>query len=93
MAIEETPVRVGHWAELANCAGVDPDLFFPERGESTTAAKEVCRACAVRVQCLDHALAVPERFGIWGGKSERERRRMRITRRSELRRAELAGGA
>ena len=57
--------------------GVDPDLFFPERGASTREAKEVCRGCVVRLDCLEYALVNGEKFGIWGGLSERERRRLR----------------
>jgi WhiB family redox-sensing transcriptional regulator len=68
------------WQELANCLGVDPDLFFPERGASTREAKDVCRGCVVRVDCLEYALANGEKFGIWGGMSERERRRIRRQR-------------
>lgn len=68
------------WQAKANCMGVDPDLFFPERGDSTREAKEVCRGCVVRDDCLDHALANGEKFGIWGGLSERERRRVRRSR-------------
>lgn len=68
------------WQDQANCLGVDPDLFFPERGASTREAKEVCRGCEVRQQCLDYALANGEKFGIWGGLSERERRRLRRQR-------------
>jgi WhiB family transcriptional regulator, redox-sensing transcriptional regulator len=68
------------WQDLANCLGVDPDLFFPERGASTREAKEVCRGCVVREQCLEYALANGEKFGIWGGLSERERRRIRRQR-------------
>jgi WhiB family redox-sensing transcriptional regulator len=68
------------WQRLANCLGVDPDLFFPERGASTREAKEVCRGCVVREDCLDHAVANGEKFGIWGGLSERERRRVRRAR-------------
>ncbi len=63
------------WQTRANCMGVDPDLFFPERGASTREAKEVCRGCVVREDCLEYALANGEKFGIWGGLSERERRR------------------
>lgn len=70
----------GSWQDNANCLGVDPDLFFPERGASTREAKEVCRACIVRVECLEYALANGEKFGIWGGMSERERRRIRRAR-------------
>lgn len=70
----------GSWQGLANCLGVDPDLFFPERGASTREAKEVCRGCVVRDDCLEFALANGEKFGIWGGMSERERRRIRRQR-------------
>ena len=68
------------WQDQANCLGVDPDLFFPERGASTREAKEVCRGCEVRKQCLDYAMENGEKFGIWGGLSERERRRLRRQR-------------
>src|SRR5689334_25409636 len=68
------------WQTRANCLGVDPDLFFPERGASTREAKEVCRGCVVREQCLEFALQNGEKFGIWGGLSERERRRIRRQR-------------
>ena len=68
------------WQGKANCMGVDPDLFFPERGASTREAKEVCRGCVVREECLEYALANGEKFGIWGGLSERERRRIRRAR-------------
>lgn len=75
------------WQDQANCMGVDPDLFFPERGASTREAKEVCRGCVVRLDCLEYALDNAEKFGIWGGMSERERRRLRrartLSRRSE----------
>lgn len=65
------------WVARANCRGVDVDLFFPERGASTQEAKEVCRGCRVCEDCLVFALANGEKFGIWGGLSERERRRVR----------------
>ena len=65
------------WMDRANCHQVDPDLFFPERGASTREAKEVCRGCVVREDCLEYALANGEKFGIWGGLSERERRRLK----------------
>jgi WhiB family transcriptional regulator, redox-sensing transcriptional regulator len=75
----ETPEQPG-WQDYANCLGVDPDLFFPERGASTREAKEVCRGCVVRADCLEYALDNGEKFGIWGGMSERERRRLRRQR-------------
>ncbi|NCZ89429.1 MAG: WhiB family transcriptional regulator [Actinobacteria bacterium] len=68
------------WQDQANCLGVDPDLFFPERGASTREAKEVCKGCVVRDECLEYALANGEKFGIWGGLSERERRKLRRQR-------------
>ncbi len=76
--VAETQER--SWQRQANCMGVDPDLFFPERGASTREAKEVCRGCVVREECLEYALANGEKFGIWGGLSERERRRIRRAR-------------
>jgi len=65
------------WQEQALCAQTDPEAFFPEKGGSTREAKKVCMSCEVRVECLDYALAQDERFGIWGGLSERERRRLK----------------
>jgi WhiB family redox-sensing transcriptional regulator len=79
------------WHDFANCLGVDPDLFFPERGASTKEAKEVCRGCVVRDDCLEYALQNGEKFGIWGGMSERERRRIR--RQRALARAAVAAEA
>lgn len=66
---DETP----RWQQSANCLGVDPDLFFPERGGSTEEAKEVCQGCVVRQECLDYAMRNDEKRGVWGGLSRRER--------------------
>jgi WhiB family redox-sensing transcriptional regulator len=65
------------WMRDALCAQTDPEAFFPEKGGSTREAKKVCQSCPVRAGCLEYALAHDERFGIWGGMSERERRRLR----------------
>lgn len=65
------------WQTEALCAQTDPEAFFPEKGGSTRDAKKVCASCTVREQCLEYALKNDERFGIWGGLSERERRRLR----------------
>lgn len=65
------------WQDDALCAQTDPEAFFPEKGGSTREAKRVCQTCPVRAQCLEYALEHDERFGIWGGLSERERRRLR----------------
>ena len=83
--VERTEPTAG-WQDEANCLGVDPDLFFPERGASTREAKEVCRGCVVRLDCLEYALVNGEKFGIWGGLSERERRRLRRQRAQATRR-------
>ena len=65
------------WKDAALCAETDPEAFFPEKGGSTREAKRVCASCDVRAECLDFALTNDERFGIWGGLSERERRRLK----------------
>ena len=65
------------WQERALCAQTDPEAFFPEKGGSTREAKRICQGCEVRDACLEYALANDERFGIWGGLSERERRRIK----------------
>jgi WhiB family redox-sensing transcriptional regulator len=72
------------WRLDALCAETDPEAFFPEKGGSTREAKRVCTGCSVRTECLEFALANDERFGIWGGLSERERRRVRLERRDRL---------
>jgi WhiB family transcriptional regulator, redox-sensing transcriptional regulator len=68
------------WQADSLCAQTDPEAFFPEKGGSTRDAKRICTSCEVKAQCLDYALQNDERFGIWGGLSERERRRLRRSR-------------
>jgi WhiB family transcriptional regulator, redox-sensing transcriptional regulator len=65
------------WQADSLCAQTDPEAFFPEKGGSTREAKKICTSCEVRAQCLEYALQNDERFGIWGGLSERERRKLR----------------
>ncbi len=65
------------WQERALCAQTDPEAFFPEKGGSTREAKKVCLTCEVRDDCREAALFNDERFGIWGGLSERERRKLK----------------
>lgn len=65
------------WQGDALCAQTDPEAFFPEKGGSTRDAKKICTSCEVRSECLEYALQNDERFGIWGGLSERERRKLR----------------
>jgi WhiB family redox-sensing transcriptional regulator len=66
-----------HWTKRALCAEVGGDEFYPEKGGSVREAKAVCRGCEVRAECLAYALEHDERFGIWGGLSEPERRRLK----------------
>jgi WhiB family redox-sensing transcriptional regulator len=68
------------WQRRALCAQTDPEAFFPEKGGSTREAKMVCGSCEVRAECLAYALENDERFGIWGGCSERERRKLKQRR-------------
>jgi WhiB family transcriptional regulator, redox-sensing transcriptional regulator len=69
------------WRNRAACQGLDPDIFFPVSEDDAEEAKAICATCAVRQLCLEHALAVREREGIWGGLTERERRRISRQRR------------
>lgn len=71
------PGASDQWQDRALCAETDPEAFFPEKGGSTREAKKICLGCEVRAECLSYALAHDERFGIWGGLSERERRRLK----------------
>lgn len=65
------------WMGWANCRDTDPDVFYPEQGGCTEAAKRICGRCPVELECLEFALRTDERFGVWGGKSEHERRRLK----------------
>ncbi len=75
------------WQKHANCRGADQDLFFPKRGASTRKARAMCAACEVKAECFEFALTQGERFGIWGGLSERERRKIRGQRSRAAKRA------
>lgn len=80
VSIDYAPTLVGDrrlpWADDALCAQTDPEVFNPDKGSTTLPAKSVCAACPVINQCLEYALATNQRFGVWGGKSERERRKI-----------------
>lgn len=77
------------WFDQAACIGMETSLFYPERGyiHEVRAAKAVCEGCPVRWRCLNHALTDVERYGIWGGTSEKQRQRMRT---SKSKRSEVA---
>jgi WhiB family redox-sensing transcriptional regulator len=75
--IDETEDTQLSWQTDALCSQTDPEAFFPEKGGSTRDAKRICTSCDVRSECLEYALQNDERFGIWGGLSERERRKLK----------------
>jgi len=64
------------WRHQSACRGLDPEIFYPPSDEEAEEAKAVCGICPVRQMCLEHALAFRERDGVWGGLTERERRRV-----------------
>ncbi|MGC5033043.1 WhiB family transcriptional regulator [Micromonospora sp. DT229] len=64
------------WQELGLCNQTDPESFYPEKGASAAPAKRICAGCEVRVECLEYALDRREPYGIWGGKTEGERRKI-----------------
>ncbi len=64
------------WRTNAACRGLDPEIFYPVSDEDAEAAKEVCNRCPVQGPCLEHALGLREKEGVWGGCTERERRRI-----------------
>jgi WhiB family redox-sensing transcriptional regulator len=70
-------VLVPEWMGDALCAQVDTELFFPEKGASSREARKVCKSCPVRKECLEFSVKTGQRFGVWGGQSERERRKIK----------------
>ncbi|MDQ4213265.1 WhiB family transcriptional regulator [Microbacterium capsulatum] len=75
-------VEPDDWRAVALCAETDPDEFFPDKGGTSRHAKAICARCDVISECLEYALQHDERFGVWGGKSERERRKLKPSRRA-----------
>ena len=69
------------WRYRGACRGLDPEIFYPLSDEEAGPAKDVCATCTVRQQCLEFALANREREGVWGGATEKERRRILRQRR------------
>jgi WhiB family redox-sensing transcriptional regulator len=65
------------WTKKALCAEVDPEIFFPNKGDKTAYVKRICKSCDVRAECLEYSLQNNERFGVWGGLTEHDRRRLR----------------
>lgn len=75
------PLTNQTWRQHAACRGVEPDIFYPASDEEAEVAKAVCAVCDVRQPCLEYALASRERDGVWGGATEKERRRILRQRR------------
>lgn len=80
MQIDMTAEPELAWQEQALCAQTGSEFFFPEPGSSVREAKYICRLCEMRPACLEYALAHDERFGVWGGLSEKERLSLRRRR-------------
>lgn len=76
MAMATRPGVIPEWTNRALCSQTDPEAFFPERGGSTREAKRICARCEVVAECLAYALETREAYGVWGGRTERERRRL-----------------
>lgn len=74
--IELTTTKQQTWRDRAACRGIDPEIFYPVSDEEVDAARAICAVCPVREACLEHALSSREKEGIWGGCTERERRRI-----------------
>ena len=75
------PLTNQTWRQHAACRGVEPDVFYPVSDEEADIAKTICDQCSVRQPCLEYALTNRERDGVWGGATERERRRLLRQRR------------
>lgn len=69
------------WRMLGACRGLDAGIFYPDSEEEAQIATQVCEECGVRTACLEFALAQREKAGVWGGATERERRRILRQRR------------
>ena len=71
-------MNIEQWRAKAACQGLDSSIFYPadESDEEAEAAKAVCSVCPVQAECLEQALGSKEREGVWGGATERERRRI-----------------
>jgi WhiB family redox-sensing transcriptional regulator len=64
------------WWDQGACKGLNSDMFYPDDEASAASAKAVCESCAVQSTCLEHALTIREKAGVWGGATERDRRRI-----------------
>jgi len=70
------PTTPQHWRQYARCLGADPELFHPQPDDPADEAKAICSICPVREPCLEYAISAREKQGVWGGLTEKERRRL-----------------
>jgi len=75
MSLQHTNTELKWW-HLGACRGLDSKIFYPDDEASSIFAKSVCSTCSVQTKCLEHALTIREKAGVWGGASERDRRRI-----------------
>lgn len=73
------------WMLGGNCRDREPSFFFPSDGVGVEIARQVCAECPVKIECLEYALRYRIEHGVWGGASERERRRILRSRRAAAR--------
>lgn len=80
MAALHDVLNPADWHHRAACAGYEPELWWADTDSprAQAAAVDICRACPVRQECLRHALALPEREGIWGGLLPYQRKRLAV---------------
>lgn len=78
-----------NWVDAAACKGLDPTIFYPPTDEEADQAKAICAECPVQLACLEHAIELREKNGVWGGATERER--LRIIRRRRRLRQQVSG--
>ncbi len=69
------------WRMLGACRGLDAGIFYPDNEDEAETAKQVCAQCSVQQACLEYALSEREKAGVWGGATERDRRRILRQRR------------
>jgi WhiB family redox-sensing transcriptional regulator len=75
MSLQHTNTELKWW-HLGACRGLDSKIFYSDDEASSIFAKSVCSTCSVQTECLEHALTIREKAGVWGGASERDRRRI-----------------
>ena len=81
MSIQQINPQENKWWDLGACRGLEAAIFYPDDEQEAQSAKAVCDGCTVQSTCLDHALTFREKAGVWGGATERDRRRILRQRR------------